>query len=129
MSEPENGCVFCAIVKREAPASVVYEDDVVIAIMTIQPINPGHAMVVPKEHASNMRDMDEQTGMHLFKITQRIEQALRQSGLKCEGVNLFLADGEAAFQDVFHVHMNVIPRFKGRRVQVRYRLVGSAKPR
>ena len=70
-------------------------------------------MVIPRRHYAYMRDMDEDTGMHLFKITLRMEQAIRSSGVRCEGINLFLADGEAAFQKVFHLHMHVFPRFKG----------------
>ena len=106
-------CVFCDIVAGKSPASVVYQDEVVIAIMTIGPINPGHVMVMPKKHIPYMADMDEDTGMHLFKITMRMERAVRRSGVRCEGTNLFLADGEAASQDVFHLHMHVFPRFKG----------------
>jgi len=106
-------CVFCDIVAGTAPASVVYEDEVVIAFMDIGPVNPGHVMVVPTKHIPCMADMDEDTGAHLFKITMRVAQAIRNSGVRCEGVNLFLADGEAAFQDVFHLHIHVFPRFKG----------------
>ena len=51
--------------------------------------------------------------LDLFKITKRTAQAIRRSGVQCEGINLFLADGEAAFQEIFHLHMHVIPRFKG----------------
>jgi histidine triad (HIT) family protein len=106
-------CVFCGIVAGDIPASVVYEDDVVIAIMDTTPVNPGHTLVIPKKHFSYMSDMDEETGMHLFKVTMRVERAIRGSGVRCEGTNLFLADGEAAFQEVFHLHMHVFPRFKG----------------
>ena len=106
-------CIFCDIIAGEAPASVVYEDDVVICIMDIGPVNPGHLMVIPKKHITYMADMDEDTGTHLFRITMRMQQAVRRSGVKCEGINLFLADGEAAFQDVFHLHMHIIPRFRG----------------
>jgi len=106
-------CVFCDIVAGKAPASIVYEDNIVIAIMTIGPVNPGHVMVMPKKHIIYMADMDEDTGMHLFKITMRIERAIRKSGIRCEGTNLFLANGKAAFQDVFHLHMHLFPRFKG----------------
>lgn len=106
-------CIFCQIIAGKAEVSTVYEDDTVICIMTIGPINPGHLMVIPRKHCAYMRDMDEDTGTHLFKITLRMEQAIRSSGVRCEGINLFLADGEAAFQDVFHLHMHVFPRFKG----------------
>ena len=88
-------CIFCDIIAGKAPASVVYEDDVVICIMDIGPVNTGHLMVIPKKHIPYMADMDEDTGTHLFRITMRMQQAVRKSGVKCEGINLFLADGEA----------------------------------
>jgi histidine triad (HIT) family protein len=106
-------CVFCDIIARKLPGSIVYEDDLCIAFMTIEPVNPGHVLVMPKKHVPAMSDMDEETGTHLFKITLRVQQAIRQSGVKCEGTNLFLADGEAAFQEVMHLHMHVFPRFVG----------------
>jgi HIT domain len=67
----------------------------------------------PKAHLVYLADMDEETGRHLFTITSRIAQATRDSGIRCEGINLFLADGETAFQEVPHVHMHVFPRFRG----------------
>jgi len=70
-------------------------------------------LVIPKQHKPSLSDLDEEIGMHLFKVTMQMAKALRHSGLQCEGINLFLADGEAAFQDVFHVHMHVFPRFQG----------------
>ena len=106
-------CVFCAIVDREAPASIVYEDETICSFLTIGPVNPGHLLVIPKQHWPLLSDLDEETGMYLFKVTMHMAKALRHSGLQCEGINLFLADGAAAFQDVFHVHMHVFPRFQG----------------
>jgi histidine triad (HIT) family protein len=111
-------CVFCEIVERKAPASIVYEDDIVLAFMSIGPVNPGHLLVIPKRHYELMEDMDEHTGKHLFGVCMRMNSAIRMSGLKSEGANLFLADGEAAFQEVPHVHMHVLPRFKGDKFKV-----------
>src|SRR5438552_14500159 len=108
-----NDCIFCDIVGGNSPVSAFYEDDVVLGLMTIGPVTPGHAMVIPRKHFPYLSDMDEQTGNHLFTITQRTAAAIRASGVKCEGVNLFLADGEAAFQEVFHLHMHVFPRYGG----------------
>ncbi len=108
-----NDCVFCNIIGGHAPGSSVYEDEVVAAIMTIGPVNPGHIMVIPKEHIAYMADMDEETGQHDFNTAMRLAQAIRESGVRCEGINLFLADGEAAFQEIFHLHLHVFPRFKG----------------
>jgi histidine triad (HIT) family protein len=108
-----NDCIFCEIVAGQAPASFVYEDETTLAFLDIQPVNPGHTLIVPKRHAEFLADLDEATGAHLFKVAMRIAAALRRSGVRCEGVNLFLADGEAAFQEVFHVHLHVFPRFAG----------------
>lgn len=106
-------CVLCEVVAGRAPASIPYKDDRVLALLDIRPVNPGHLMVIPREHATFLADLDEETGSHLFRVAMRLAAALRTSDLRCEGVNLFLADGEAAFQEVFHVHLHVIPRFRG----------------
>src|SRR5437016_5951224 len=98
-------CVFCDLVAGVYPGSIAYEDDVVLALTDTSPVNPGHTLVIPKKHFTYMADMDEETGMHLFRVTMRLRNAIRKSGVRCEGVNLFLADGEAAFQEVFHLHM------------------------
>jgi len=106
-------CVFCKIAAGNEPASVVYADYKVMAFMSISQINPGHVLVIPKAHAGSMAEMDTETGAHLFKVSMEIASAVRRSGVKCEGVNLFVSDGEAAFQDVFHFHLHIIPRFTG----------------
>jgi histidine triad (HIT) family protein len=106
-------CIFCKIIRGEAEASLVYGDEKVVAFLDIQPVNPGHVLVVPKAHAGQLADLEPETGAHLFKVAIRIDQALRRSGVRCEGVNLHLADGAVAGQEVFHVHLHVIPRFAG----------------
>ncbi|MGF7233521.1 MAG: HIT family protein [Frankia sp.] len=106
-------CVFCAIAQGEAEASVVYEDDVALAFMDLSPVTPGHLMVVPRAHAVELEDLDDRVGVRVWQVAHRLARALRRSGLRCEGVNLFLADGEAAFQEIFHVHLHVFPRFAG----------------
>ena len=113
LSEHVADCVFCQIVLGESPASIFYEDDAVLGLMTIGPVTEGHAMVIPKVHATYLSDLDEETGRHMWTVAQRTAAALRHSDLRCEGVNLFLADGEAAFQSVFHVHLHVFPRYEG----------------
>lgn len=113
MPDPDPDCVFCAIVAGEGPASIVQEDALCVAFMDRSPVNPGHALVVPREHAPSLADLDEDTGAHLFRVVMRVAAAVRRSGVRCEGVNVFLADGEAAFQEVFHVHLHVFPRFRG----------------
>ena len=108
-------CVFCDILSGQLPASFVYEDAVCCAFMDIQPVNPGHVLVIPREHVASLDRLAPQTGERVFAVAQQIAVTLRAqvSGIRCEGINLFLADGQVAGQDVFHVHLHVIPRFRG----------------
>ena len=106
-------CVFCDIVAGKAPASIVHRDERCVAFMDIRPVTAGHLLVVPLAHAASLADLDPTDGGHLFVVSQDLAAALRKSGLQADGVNLFLADGEAAGQEVFHVHLHVFPRFEG----------------
>jgi len=105
-------CIFCQIVEGHAPASKLYEDDVCLAFMDIQPVNPGHVLVIPKIHFKDLSELPAEIGAHLFQIGQQIALSLPKTNLKAEGIDLFLAHGEAAGQDVFHVHLHVIPRYR-----------------
>lgn len=82
-----------------------------MAFMDTSLVTPGHVLVIPRKHCSYLEDVEPEVGAHLFRIAHRLARALRRSGLQCEGVNLFLADGEAAFQEVFHSRLHVFPRF------------------
>jgi diadenosine tetraphosphate (Ap4A) HIT family hydrolase len=113
MSVDEADCVFCAILAGRLESSRVYEDERVLVFMDIQPVTPGHLLVIPKEHVPYLDGLDEQLGADVFRVAHRLARALRRTNLRCEGVNLFLADGEAAFQEVFHVHLHVFPRYAG----------------
>ena len=108
-----DGCIFCEILACAVPSSPVYRDARCAAFLDIRPINDGHLLVVPIRHAASLSELDEEDGAHLFRIGQRLAHALRRSGLPCDGVNFHLSDGEAAGQEVFHVHLHVIPRFFG----------------
>ncbi len=104
-------CVFCAIIAGRLPSSPLYADDLVLAFLDIRPVNTGHLLVVPRAHAADLADLPEPTGSAMFAAAHRLAKALRASGLRCDGINLFLADGAVAGQEVDHVHMHVIPRF------------------
>ena len=107
------GCIFCAIVARQAEASVVYEDETVVAFMDLNPVTPGHLLVVPRKHAAGLEDLDRATSAHVWSVGHDMSRALRRSDMRCEGINVFLCDGEVAFQTVFHFHLHVIPRYAG----------------
>jgi len=103
-------CPFCDIIAGKLPAGIVYRDEHCCAFLDINLVNPGHVLVVPIRHASGLADLDEPTGAHLFTIARRIAKAQRTRLPECRGVTLLLADGKAAGQEVFHVHLHVIPR-------------------
>ncbi|MFB6085163.1 MAG: HIT family protein [Halorientalis sp.] len=113
-------CPFCAIVAGDAPASVVHETDDTLAFMDIAPVTEGHALVIPTAHSAGLDGLDPDTGGRLFRVGQRIAAALRASDVPTEGINLFLADGEVAGQEVFHVHLHVIPRTEGDSVRLEF---------
>jgi diadenosine tetraphosphate (Ap4A) HIT family hydrolase len=115
-------CTFCEIVARRLPASLIHEDDLVVAFLDIHPVNPGHALVVPKDHFPSLEVLPDEVGARMFVTAQRVARAVRRSGLRCDGVNLYLADGAAAGQDVFHCHLHVRPRWRGDAVRVSYEL-------
>lgn len=113
-------CLFCDIVAGQAPASIVYEDEVAMAFMDIQPVNPGHVLIVARDHASLLADLEPEVGGHLFGVGMQVAAALRRSPVRCEGINLYLADGAMAGQQVSHVHLHVVPRFVGDGFELRF---------
>src|SRR4051794_14283700 len=110
---PAARCIFCAIAARQAEASVVYEDKTVVVFMDLNPVTPGHLLVVPREHAVGLEDLDGATSAHVWSVGHDMARALRRSSMSCEGINVLLCDGEVAFQTVFHFHLHVIPRYPG----------------
>ena len=104
-------CVFCKIAVKEAPAHVVYEDDKVIAFMSIQPINVGHTLVVPKKHYENIYEIPEEDVAYLYKIVKKIAHAVNNA-VNAEGIRVVQNNGEAAGQVIFHMHVHIIPMNK-----------------
>ncbi|WP_413575499.1 HIT family protein [Bdellovibrio sp. HCB290] len=106
-------CIFCQIINREAPASIVYEDDLAIAFLDIEPVSEGHVLVIPKSHHARFAEMNPKTAGHLFEVAHKILKAIQASNIPCEGANLFLTDGEIAGQEVMHSHLHIAPRIRG----------------
>lgn len=102
-------CIFCRILSGQTPGTFLHRDERCAAFLDIQPINEGHLLVVPAMHAPHLAELDEAPAGHLMAVAHRLAGALRKS-LRCEGINLFLADGKVAMQEVFHVHLHVFPR-------------------
>ncbi|UJP10689.1 HIT family protein [Microbacterium sp. KUDC0406] len=106
-------CIFCAIADGQEAASVVYEDETVVAFLDRFPVTRGHLLVVPRAHAVGLEDLDVATGAHIWEVGRELARALRRSSIPSDGVNVLLCDGEAAYQTVFHFHLHVIPRTAG----------------
>jgi histidine triad (HIT) family protein len=106
-------CIFCDIAIGRAEASFVYQDDGCVAFLDIHPVNRGHVLVVPRRHAELLNDLPEDEASHLLAVAHRLIPAIKASGIKCEGIDVFVADGAVAMQDVPHVHLHIIPRWAG----------------
>jgi histidine triad (HIT) family protein len=106
-------CIFCRIAAHELPASIIYENKRTMAFLEIQPITPGHIIVIPKTHAESFCELVAEDVEDLMRVGQLMDRALHASAMDCEGVDLIITDGRAAGQDIGHVHMHVFPRFEG----------------
>jgi len=105
-------CIFCKIVAGEIPALIVDEDEHTLAFMDIAPATRGHALVIPKLHASDLWEIDEQQFAAVARAAHRLAQKVRER-LDPDGVNLINSCRPAAWQTVFHLHVHVIPRYNG----------------
>lgn len=105
----EQNCIFCKIGKKEIPAKILYEDDLVIAFLDIQPLTFGHTILTTKKHYVFFSQVpDDETG-HLFKVAQQLSQSMLKA-LQVKGTNIFIANGEIAGQQAPHFMMHIIPR-------------------
>ena len=121
MAASAEDCIFCKIVRREAPASVVREDVSTLAFMDIQPMNTGHVLVIPKAHSALVEDLPPAAVGPILEAAREISRAMRASGIRCEAVSFYLANGREAGQEVFHVHLHLIPRWRGDGLGLRVR--------
>jgi len=110
MSEPD--CIFCQIVAGEIPAQIIDEDERTIAFMDINPATRGHALVIPRRHARDLLEIDEEDLKATIVAAQRLARKVHDR-LGADGVNLLNSRGGAAWQTVYHFHVHVIPRYEG----------------
>ena len=106
----DENCIFCKIANGEIPAATLYEDDDFRVILDLNPASKGHALVLPKEHAANAFELDEELAGKAFVTAKKIGAKLC-GGLGCAGLNILQNNGTAAGQTVFHFHMHLIPRY------------------
>ena len=108
-------CTFCAIVAGTSPSYSVYEDEHTMAFMDALPMTPGHVLVIPKRHVTDLFELDADLGGPLFASARRVANQQR-SVLGALGVNLLNNNGRAADQSQFHIHLHLVPRYGGDRL-------------
>lgn len=113
-------CIFCKIVKRESPASIVFEDNVSMVIEPIDPVSKGHVLVIPKKHVVNMLDANNEILSHLIVVAKNIGKDLLEKN-NAQAMNLLHAAGKEAQQSVFHLHFHVVPRYENDELDLWFR--------
>ena len=113
-------CIFCKISKKEAPAVILFEDDICMVIETVKPVSCGHVLVIPKQHAINILDIDDLTLAHMAIVSKKIGKQLIVEN-DASGMNLLHAAGEDAQQSVFHFHFHVVPRYQDDKLDLWFR--------
>jgi histidine triad (HIT) family protein len=109
-SRSAESCAFCKIIRREAPAEIIFENDRTIALLDIRPIHHGHALIIPKIHCADFLTLPDEFLHDILKSTQIVARALVEA-FSLEGFNVFSNNGRVAGQSVFHFHMHVTPRY------------------
>ena len=107
----KDDCIFCRIAAGEIPSRKIYEDSDLIAIMDLNPTSKGHSLIIPKEHCTNIYDIDEDIAAKVMKTAKKLATKMTVA-LNCDGFNLLQNNGETAGQTMFHFHMHLIPRYK-----------------
>jgi histidine triad (HIT) family protein len=122
----EEGCIFCKVVRGEAPAYKVYEDERVLVFMDLFPVTDGHTLIVTKEHFENLFEAAEESLQAVIATSRRIARAI-QAALEPDGLMVFQLNGRAAGQSVFHYHMHLMPRNQGEPLTLHAREEGDAE--
>lgn len=115
-----SGCIFCKILAGESEGTFVFKGKRCSAIMDINPLSTGHVLVVANTHVENLADLDGQTACDMFALSVKLLRALKSSEVPMEGANLFVNDGRIAGQEVFHVHMHIVPRFSDDGLEINF---------
>lgn len=108
----DTNCIFCKIVAGEIPCNKIYEDEQTFAFLDIRPVNPGHALVIPKEHHVNITETPDAILGSMMSTAKKIAQTF-PTVINTEHYNLEVNTGSIAGQVVFHAHLHLIPRHEG----------------
>ncbi len=107
-----DNCIFCKIINKEIPAKVIYEDEMVMVYLDINPFQTGHTLIIPKKHFTDLDDIEEEYINHIMKtakiIKKRIEERLQPDGIK-------LVQNNGSLQEVKHYHLHIIPYYDNKK--------------
>jgi histidine triad (HIT) family protein len=110
-----NSCIFCRIAQKRVPANLVYEDEKAMAFLDIRPLNEGHTLIIPRLHYENIFDIPQELIMRIQGVTKRVALAVKKA-TQADGISIMQQNGKAAGQEIFHLHVHVIPRFEGQKL-------------
>ena len=108
----DSNCIFCKIANGEIPSKTIEENGMFRVVLDVGPATKGHALILPKDHYSNLYELPEEVAAEALKLAKKVALKMKER-LHCDGVNLVQNNEEAAGQTVFHFHMHVIPRYEG----------------
>jgi histidine triad (HIT) family protein len=111
----DESCIFCKIVQKQAPSSIIYEDETVMAFLDIRPLNMGHTLVIPKAHYVDIFDIPQTLLSQIHKIVKQVSSPVKEA-TNADGISIIQQNGKAAGQDIFHIHVHVVPRFEGQKL-------------
>ena len=116
-----DNCIFCKIVRGEIPCGKVYENDETFAFVEMNPVNPGHTLIIPKRHYPSLSDIPEKELGNLMKDIKKISSGVLKA-FNTSSFNLVQSNGEAAGQEVFHVHFHIIPRHEKDNKEIQWKV-------
>ncbi len=112
----DGSCIFCKIVHKQVPASMIYEDEAAMAFLDIRPLNLGHALVITNDHYQDIFDIPKKDLAAIYKVVKKISLSIMQA-TNADGISIIQQNGKAAGQDIFHIHVHVVPRFLGQKLK------------
>ena len=111
----DESCIFCKIVHKQIPASIIYEGEAALAFLDIRPLNLGHALVIPKSHFVDIFDSPSITLSKVHAAAKIVSTAIKKA-TNCDGISIIQQNGKAAGQDIFHLHVHEVPRYEGQKM-------------
>ncbi len=120
-------CLFCKIASGDIPCHKVFEDEFTLAFLDIHPCSKGHTVVIPKQHVSQLKEMNHRSWLALMNGL-KLTAELVDSKLKPAGLNIGINNREAAGQAVAHVHWHIIPRYENDGGGSMHSIIRSANP-